>query len=62
MKIICKNKDTIATGWVIANFPADQPGLLGGACGIWPKTIFAEIAPLGNLALRAGWVCLVCAG
>ena len=27
MKIISRNKNTIATGWVIANFPADQPGL-----------------------------------
>ena len=62
MKIICKNKDAIATGWVIANFPDDQPGLIGGVCGILPKTIFAEIAPLGSLVLLAGWVCLVCAG
>jgi len=71
MKSICKIKDTIATGWVIANFPADQPGLAddrriapcghdflqrlhGGVCDIWPKTIFAEIAPLGNLVLLAG--------
>ncbi|MCX7415249.1 MAG: hypothetical protein NTY25_01990 [Planctomycetia bacterium] len=30
MKIICKNKDTIATGWVIANFPDDQPGANAG--------------------------------
>ena len=30
MKIICKNKDTIATGWVIANFPDDQPGAGAG--------------------------------
>ena len=72
MKVISRNKDTIATGWVIANFPADQAGLAGdrrsapsgrhdslqrlpgNACGIWPKTIFAEIAPLGNLVLLAG--------
>ena len=71
MKIICKNKNTIATGWVIANFPADQTGLAGdrwsasgghdslqrlpgGVCGIWPKTIFAGIAPLGSLVLLAG--------
>ena len=37
MKIICKNKDAIATGWVIANFPYDQTGLAGGrrsaSCG-----------------------------
>ena len=80
MKIISRNKNTIATGWVIANFPADQPGLagdrrsapsgrhdslhrlLGSVCGIWPKTIFAGIAPLGSLVLLANWACLVCAG
>ncbi len=71
MKIISRNKNTIATGWVIANFPADQPGLAGdrwrasgghdslqrlpgNACGIWPKTIFAAIAPLGSPVLLAG--------
>ena len=54
MRIISLNKNTIATGWLIANFPADQPGLLGSVCGIWPKTICGGIAPLESLVLLAG--------
>ena len=30
MKIISRNKDTIATGWAIANFPDSQPGIDAG--------------------------------
>ena len=48
MKIICKNKDTIATGWVIANFPADQPGAgwRPQECFLWARLFSGCLATL----------------